>query len=175
MRTGLAWTGAVLYPFVTYLTFDKGQQGFDVVLVLASILLTALVAALLRRKPLPALALLLLGGLTATMEMRKVEITYLQILVGACAVGYLAAARPRRTSIVAAVMAFLTQTVTAFAFPTDERGGCVPGAPRRPDGCVPSGWVSNDAQTVAFIAVALIAAWMVGSSARERSAPMLGR
>lgn len=167
VRTGLAWSGAVIYPFVTYVTFDYGQHGFDILMVLASIALTAVAASLLRRRPLPALAFLLLGAVAATMEMRKTEVSYLQILVGVCAVGYLAATRPRRTSVIAALMAFAAQAVTLFAFPADGTGGC---EPVRNEGyrCAPSGWASNNGETVAFIAVALIAAWMAGNSARER-------
>ncbi|MFI8879376.1 sensor histidine kinase [Streptomyces sp. NPDC055243] len=164
VRTGLAWSGAVVYPFVTYVTFDHGRQGFDTLMVLASIALTAVVASLLRRRPLPALAFLLLGAVAATMEMRKTEVSYLQTLAGACAIGYLAATRPRRTSVVAAVMAFATQAVTLFAFPPD--GDCHP--PYQAGGCPSSGWASNNGETVAFVAVALIAAWTTGSSARER-------
>ncbi|MGW5864008.1 sensor histidine kinase [Streptomyces sp. NPDC055239] len=165
VRTGLAWSGAVIYPFVTYVTFDYAQHGFDILMVLGSIALTAVVASLLRRRPLPALAFLLLGGVAATMEMRKIEVSYLQMLAGVCAVGYLAASRPRRTSIAAALMAFTTQAVTLFAFPPD--GGCQPD-PYLPNGCEGSGWATNNGETAAFIAVALIAAWMAGSSARER-------
>ncbi|MGW7087763.1 sensor histidine kinase [Streptomyces sp. NPDC054871] len=164
VRTGLAWSGALIYPLVTYVTFDHGQHGFDLLMVLASIALTAVVASLLRRRPLPALAFLLLGAAAATMEMRKTEVSYLQTLAGVCAVGYLAATRSRRTSIPAALMAFTTQAVTLFAFPPDD--GCRP--PYQPGGCETSGWANNNAETVAFVAVALIAAWMAGSSARER-------
>ncbi|MGW6022801.1 sensor histidine kinase [Streptomyces sp. NPDC055099] len=166
LRTGLAWSGAVVYPAVTYVTFDHGQQGFDALMVLASIALTAVVASLLRRRPLPALAFLLLGAVAAGMEMRKTEVSYLQTLAGACAVGYLAATRSRRVSVTAALMAFATQAVSLFAFPPD--GGCRPPELYRADGCRPAGWATNNGETVAFVAVALIAAWMAGSSARER-------
>ncbi|MEV6754150.1 sensor histidine kinase [Streptomyces sp. NPDC051214] len=166
LRTGLAWSGAVVYPAVTYVTFDNGQQGFDALLVLASIALTAVVASLLRRRPLPALAFLLLGAVTAGMEMRTTEISYLQTLAGVCAVGYLAATRSRRLSVTAALMTFTTQALTLFAFPPDS--GCRPPTPYRADGCQSSGWATNNGETVAFVAVALIAAWMAGSSVRER-------
>ncbi|MEV0321906.1 sensor histidine kinase [Streptomyces sp. NPDC050658] len=167
VRTGLEWSGAVVYPAVTYITFDHGQQGFDLLMVLATIALTAVVASLLRRRPLPALALLLLAGVAATMEMRKTEVSYLQTLAGVCAVGYLAAARSRRVSVPAALMTFTTQVVGLFAFPPDEE--CFPGG-YPANGCQSSGWAGDDVETVGFIAVALIAAWMVGSSARERRA-----
>lgn len=165
LRTGLAWSGAALFPAVTYVTFSNGQQGFDLLMVLASILLTAVVASLLRRRPLPALTLLLLGGVAATMEMHTTEVGYLQVLVGVCAVGYLAATRPRRTSIIGALLAFTAQMGSLFGFPADS--GCLP-RPYEMSHCVASEWAEDRAQTAVFVAVLLIAAWMAGSSARER-------
>lgn len=165
VRTGLAWTGAALFPAVTYLTFSDGQQGFDLLMVLASILLLAVVASLLRRRPLPALALLLLGGVTATMEMRTTQVSYLQALVGVCAVGYLAATRPRRTSVAAALLAFTAQLGSLFGFPVDP--DCYPR--QYESHCVAaSQWANDRGQAAVFVAVLLIAAWMAGSSARER-------
>ncbi|MGW0906322.1 sensor histidine kinase [Streptomyces sp. NPDC002853] len=179
VRTGLAWTGAALFPAVTYVTFSDGQQGFDLLMVLASVLLAAVVASLLRRRPLPALTLLLLGGVTATMEMRTTEVSYLQALAGVCAVGYLAATRPRRTSVIAALLAFTAQMGSLFGFPVDNN--CLPPYGTRPDAtgryetlpygmdhCAIPVWADDRAQTAVFVAVLLIAAWMAGSSARER-------
>lgn len=165
VRTGLAWSGAALFPAVTYVTFSDGQQGFDLLMVLASILLAAVVASLLRRRPLPALALLLLGGVTATMEMRTTEVSYLQVLAGVCAVGYLAATRPRRTSVIAALLAFTAQMGSLFGFPADN--GCLP-RQYEMSHCAASEWAEDRGQTAVFVAVLLIAAWMAGSSARER-------
>ncbi|WP_367040374.1 histidine kinase [Streptomyces sp. Je 1-332] len=164
VRTGLAWTGAALFPAVTNVTFADGQQGFDLLMVLASVLLLAVIASLLRRRPLPALALLLLGGVTATMEMRTTQVSYLQALVGVCAVGFLAATRARRTSVTAALLAFTAQLGSLFGFPVDP--DCHP----RPydSHCVASQWANDRGQTAVFFAVLLIAAWMAGSSARER-------
>ncbi|MFH8491736.1 sensor histidine kinase [Streptomyces longisporoflavus] len=161
---GLAWSGAVVFPAVTYVTFSEGRQGFDLLMVLASIVLAAVVASLLRRRPLPALFLLLLGGVTATMEMRTTEVGYLQVLAGVCAVGYIAATRPRRTSVIAVLMAFTAQMGSLFGFPPDR--GCSP--PYSPQGCPPSGWASNSDQSALLVAVLLVTAWTAGSSLRER-------
>lgn len=165
VRTGLAWTGAALFPAVTYVTFSNGQQGFDPLMVLASLLLAAVVASLLRRRPLPALTLLLLGGVTATMEMHTTEVSYLQALAGVCAVGYLAAARPRRTSVIAALLAFTAQMGSLFGFPVDN--GCLP-RQYEMSHCPASEWAGDRSQAAVFVAVLLVAAWMAGSSARER-------
>lgn len=167
VRTGPAWCGAAVFPAVTYVTFSNGRQGFDLFMVLASILLTAVVASLLRRRPLPALALLLLGGVTATMEMRTTEVSYLQVLSGVCAVGFLAATRPRRTSIVAALMAFTAQMGSLFGFPSDQ--GCLPGQYGMSDcAASASAWAGDRGQTAVFVAVLLVAAWTAGNSFRER-------
>ncbi|WP_409056832.1 sensor histidine kinase [Streptomyces sp. SYP-A7185] len=165
VRTGLAWTGAVLFPAVTYVTFSDGRQGFDLFMVLASVLLAAVVAALLRSRPLAALTLLLLGGVTATMEMRTTEISYLQVLSAVGAVGFLAATRPRRTSVVAALLACTAQMLSLFAFPADQ--GCLPGQYGMSH-CATSAWASDTSQTAVFVAVLLVAAWMAGNSVRER-------
>ncbi|WP_371530029.1 sensor histidine kinase [Streptomyces sp. NBC_01283] len=167
VRAGLAWSGAVVFPAVTYVTFSDGRQGFDLLMVLASIALAAVVASLLRRRPLPALTFLLLGGVTATMEMRTTEVGYLQVLAGVCVVGYLAATRPRRTSVIAALMAFTAQMGSLFGFPPDQ--GCPPG-PYAPHGCAPSAWVNSSDQSALLFTVLLIAAWTAGNSVRERRA-----
>ncbi|MGW6059508.1 sensor histidine kinase [Streptomyces sp. NPDC055189] len=164
VRTGLAWSGAVVFPAVTYVTFSNGRQGFDLLMVLASLVLAAVVASLLRTRPLPALFLLLLGGVMATMEIRAAEISYLQVIAGVCAVAYIAATRPRRTSVIAALMAFTAQMGSLFGFPPDR--GCAP--PYSPQGCAPSGWADNSDQSALLVTVLLVAAWMAGSSARER-------
>ncbi|MGE6733288.1 sensor histidine kinase [Streptomyces sp. NPDC059900] len=166
VRRALAWSGAVIYPYVTYVTFSVGMQGFDVLMVLASLLLTAVVASLMRRRPLPALVFLLLGAVTATMEMRKIEVTYLQTLASVGAVGYLAATRSRRTSVIAAVLAFTAQMGSLFGFPPDQ--GCSP--PYEPHGCAPSGWAGSSDQSALLVVVLIVAAWMAGNSARERRA-----
>ena len=165
VRAGLAWSGAVLFPAVTYVTFSDGRQGFDLPMVLASIALAAVVASLLRRRPLPALTFLLLGGVTATMEMRTTEVGYLQVLAGVCAVGYLAATRERRTSVIAALMAFTAQMGSLFGFPPEQ--SCPPG-PYAPHGCAPSAWVNSSDQSALLFTVLLIAAWTAGHSVRER-------
>ncbi|GGV48181.1 hypothetical protein GCM10010277_41320 [Streptomyces longisporoflavus] len=164
VRAGLAWSGAVVFPAVTYVTFSDGRQGFDLLMVLASIVLAAVVASLLRRRPLPALFLLLLGGVTATMEMSTTEVSYLQVLAGVCAVGYIAATRRRRTSVIAALMAFTAQMGSLFGFPPDR--GCSP--PYSPQGCAPSGWASSSDQSALLVAVLLVTAWTAGNSLRER-------
>ncbi|MCW2912217.1 MAG: putative Signal transduction histidine-protein kinase DegS [Actinomycetia bacterium] len=63
-------------------------------------------AALLHRRPLPALALLLAGSLAETLALHSRQTALLQILAVDIAVYFIAATRPRRISIAAAVMTF---------------------------------------------------------------------
>jgi signal transduction histidine kinase len=63
-------------------------------------------AALLHRRPLPALALLLAGSLAESWALHSQQTALLQILAVDIAVYFIAATRPRRISIAAAAMTF---------------------------------------------------------------------
>ncbi|WP_405102789.1 sensor histidine kinase [Micromonospora sp. NBC_01412] len=62
-------------------------------------------SVLLRRRPLLAVALLLAGSVAAAMALNSTRIAFLQFLAADVALGFLAAAQARRTSIVATAMA----------------------------------------------------------------------
>ncbi|MEU7606021.1 histidine kinase [Streptomyces sp. NPDC041003] len=143
----LAWCGAIAYPVVLHVTMRGSWQGFSAPMLLLVAFLTVLTAGLLRRRPLPALALLLAGWFAAVSARGMLEAGLLQVLISDLAVGYIAATRPRRTSLTAAGMALGGQAASAFYFPSGQ-GAYV--------------------QTLAFIAVALAAAWTAGDSVRER-------
>ncbi|MFH8612404.1 sensor histidine kinase [Streptomyces sp. NPDC018029] len=148
--TPVAWCAALVYPFALYFVMRDGRGGFSAVTVVPLIVLTALVGALLRSRPLPALAVLLAGWAVARTQMQNSEIVYLQVLLGDLAVGYIAAVRPRRTSVVAAVLAFGAQLGTHLTSLGQTPARVV--------------------QLAAFIALATLAAWLAGDSVRERRA-----
>ncbi|WP_246492252.1 sensor histidine kinase [Actinomadura alba] len=108
---------------------------------------TVLPTGLLRRRPLPALALMLAGSFAATTTVHSWEVGYLQVLANDVAVGFIVATRPRRIWIVAAVMALSVQigSATYYTSGSDFFG-----------------------RTVAFLVMAIITAWMIGHSIRER-------
>ncbi|MGW0535413.1 sensor histidine kinase [Streptomyces sp. NPDC003032] len=146
----VAWAAAVGYPFALYFAMLDGRSGFSVLTVVPLIVLTALLGALLRTRPLPALALLLVGWAAARTQMQNPEIAYFQVVLGDLAVGYIAAVRPRRTSVVAAGLAFGAQLGTHLSSfgQTPERA----------------------VQLSAFLALATSATWLAGDSVRERRA-----
>ncbi|MFD0687952.1 sensor histidine kinase [Actinomadura fibrosa] len=147
-RSVLAWTGAVAYPVVLYATVAKGRSGYRISEIAACVALTALMAHLLRRRPLPAFALLLvawIGGAPMTGGAPGAY-TVLQVLVIDLAVGYLAATRPRRLSVPAAAAALVLQLLSTAAFPA-----------------------FYDLLTSAVLTVlAMATAWTAGDSVRER-------
>jgi len=65
---------------------------------------------LLGRRPLPALALFLAGSVFAAMALNSTEITFPQFLAADVALGYIAATRSRRASVIAVSMALAVLT-----------------------------------------------------------------
>src|SRR5581483_2469470 len=129
-----------------FIAMEEGRHGFTLRVVLPPALLTVLVAILLRRRPVPALMLLLLGWSGATLSMPNGTVEFLQMLITDSAVGFIAVIRPRRISIFAAGMTLTVQATTVVYL---ERG---PDFPR----------------DLVFVLVAVIAAWTAGDSTRER-------
>ncbi|GAA2614762.1 sensor histidine kinase [Actinomadura fulvescens] len=145
VRGALIWCLALPYPAVMHAAMASGRQGFTALEILAIAAFTAVVFDLLRRRPLPALALLLAGWFIALNEMPNTEVGYLELLVTDLAVGFIAATRPPRVSITASVMALTTHTASAAV--------SVPG---------------TIDLVIALAAVAVAAVWVAGSSVRER-------
>lgn len=146
--TPVAWCAGLVYPFAVFFVMLDGRGGFSALTVAPLIVLTALVGVLLRSRPLPALMLLLAGWAAARTQMQNSEVAYLQVLLGDLAVGYIAATRPRRTSLTAAALALGTQLGTHLTSlgPTPVRA----------------------VQLTLFLVLATLAAWLGGDSVRER-------
>ncbi|WP_223773794.1 sensor histidine kinase [Streptomyces sp. 135] len=146
--TPVAWCAGLGYPFAVYFVMLDGRGGFSALTVAPLIVLTALVAALLRSRPLPALMLLLVGWAAARTQTQNMEVAYLQVLLGDLAVGYIAATRPRRTSVAAAALALGAQFGTHLTSLGQTPARAV--------------------QLAVFLALAVLAAWLGGDSVRER-------
>ncbi|MBO0513374.1 sensor histidine kinase [Streptomyces beijiangensis] len=144
VRTVLAWCGALLYPPLMIAAVPVGPtfRSDGSVVVLAGAL-TVLCVGLLRRRPLVALVLLLLGSAGAGASHSVWAVTYLLLFVDDAAVAYIVATRSRRTGIVAVVLTFLVQL-----FNTSRD--------------------SSPLSSAAIPALALLAAWLLGYSVRER-------
>ncbi|MFD8780893.1 sensor histidine kinase [Kitasatospora sp. NPDC059599] len=115
--TSLTWCAAMVYVLAVYASFPGRSRPIDYPaagtspsgsgwLALAVATAVTLVgSAALHRRPLPAFALLLVGAFTASMALNLKQIPILLFLAAVVALGFLAASRPRRTSLTAAAMA----------------------------------------------------------------------
>ncbi|KAB2348276.1 sensor histidine kinase [Actinomadura rudentiformis] len=145
VRETLTWCLVLPYPVVMYAAMASGHNGFTSVEILAIVVSTAVAAGLLRRRPLFALALLLAGWSLALAVMQNVEVGYLELLITDLAVGFVAATRPPRVSLIAAAMALTTQTASAAL-------------------------LAPESTVIVLVTVAVVAVWAAGNSIRERRA-----
>ncbi|MCK2142405.1 sensor histidine kinase [Streptomyces sp. WAC00276] len=146
-RAALAWCGAIAYPFALFFAargtpFDSPGLPF-----VSAAAVTVLPLGLLRRRPLPALALMLLGTYVTAPTTPFWQVVYLLVLANDLAVGCIVATRPRRIAVTAAVMTLGVQVAFAARLGTGTDGF---------------------ARTVVVLLLALGAAWMTGHSVRER-------
>jgi signal transduction histidine kinase len=154
--TILAWVGVVSFPVVlavTVVTYARNPAAAQSLRYILPVLVVVLPAGLLRRAPLPAIALMVAGSLVVTETLRSWPGEYLpdvrlpQALVMDCAVGFIAANRRPRISVVAAALALGAQFGAAVHH--------TPGLDFRP-------------QIVVLFALALATAWVTGHSVRQR-------
>ncbi|MGW7369490.1 sensor histidine kinase [Streptomyces sp. NPDC054841] len=146
-RAVLVWCGAIAYPFTLFFAArgtPSDSPGLPFALVAA---VTVLPLGLLRRRPLPALTLMVLGTYATATTSPFWQVVYLLVLANDLAVGYIVATRPRHIAVTAAVMTLGVQVAVAARLGTGQDGF---------------------ARTVVVLVVALAAAWMTGHSVRER-------
>ncbi|MEV4628134.1 sensor histidine kinase [Micromonospora sp. NPDC049523] len=157
--TALAWAGVLVFPLVLAVTVVNGSNdgllGLDLLGVPQRYLLpaitVALPATLLRRQPLVTLGLTLVSLVVVTTTLQTSQPGYaadlrnMHLLAIGVAVGFVAATRTRRVSVVAAALALVVQLGSGLVI-----GGFGPAT--RPE--VPT--------------LALLTAWMIGNSVRTR-------
>jgi signal transduction histidine kinase len=114
--TALTWCAATAYAIVMFVRLPGEVQGFPVRsgldrtpsswinLAIGTVMALA-GSGLLRRRPLPALVLLLAGSVAAAMALNSTQIGFLQFLAVDVALCFIAATRSRRISTAAATMA----------------------------------------------------------------------
>ncbi len=156
----LAWCGALAYPILLYLAvlYEHEPTGMRLLLPTA---LSVLALPLLRRRPLPTLALMLAGSFAATvLAASKLasafpfmapghawQIGCLQALVTDVAIGWIAATRRRRTALVAAAFALTVQIAAAGHYRSGQ---------------------DAPLSAIAFLVLMLALAWMTGYLVQER-------
>jgi signal transduction histidine kinase len=114
---------------------------------LVATVLAAAGSVCLRRRPMPGIVLLLLGSVAGAMVLNSTEINFLQFLAVDVALCFIAATRPRRTSVAAAAMAIGvliayagTRVVIGFTIGTS---------------------------TMLAVALTVAVAWLIGDSSRQ--------
>ncbi|MFE5027289.1 sensor histidine kinase [Streptomyces sp. NPDC056656] len=117
-RSALAWTGAVLYPFMALLpavSADRWAPG--IFPACGSTLAAVLLVGMIRRKPMAALVLMLLvTALLPPAAKYHGPVWFVPFLAVDITLGYLVATRTLRTSAVAVTLTFLTQTLLILGF-----------------------------------------------------------
>jgi signal transduction histidine kinase len=146
-RAALAWCGAIAYPFALFLAARGTPLDSPGLPFVSAAAVTVLPMGLLRRHPLPTLALMLLGTYVTATTSPFWQVVYLLVLANDLAVGYIVVTRPRRIAVTAAVMTLGVQVACAAGLRTGTDGF---------------------ARMVVVLVVALVAAWMTGHSVRER-------
>ncbi|MCK7626484.1 sensor histidine kinase [Streptomyces sp. RS10V-4] len=146
-RAALAWCGALAYPFALFLTTRGTPFDSPGLPLVSAAAVTVLPLALLRRHPLPALALILLGTYATATTSPFPQVVYLLVLAHDLATAYLVATRTRRTAVTAAALTLATQLAVTARLGTG------------PDGFT---------RTTVTLVLALTAAWLTGHSVRER-------
>lgn len=145
----LAWCGAVASPLLLYTAI--GLPGIDAALRVALLVVALLLpAGLLRRRPLAALLLMVLGlavlSLIGQYWLYQRTVQALLTIAVCVAVGFLAALRRPSTSIPGAVLALLTGvTLTVIENP------------------------GNLVSLVVVESLAVVTAWVIGNSIQQRT------
>ncbi|WP_405801331.1 sensor histidine kinase [Streptomyces sp. NBC_01506] len=146
-RPAVAWCGAVAYPYVLLLAVRTGPYNSTNLRFALCAVATVLPVALLRRHPLPAMALILTGTFAALTQRPSWEVVYLLVLANDLAVLYVVASRTRRVALAVAVPTLLVQIASASYFTSGS---------------------DVYIRTLVILALALVAAWMIGQSIGER-------
>ncbi|TMR14837.1 sensor histidine kinase [Nonomuraea zeae] len=156
--TVLAWWAGLVFTFLIRIRLP-GESGpaklagpfffqWDgLAWLAAATVLAHLAAVLLRRRPLPALGLLLAAAVLACVPLGVAEIPLAQFLAADAALLFIAAERPRRTGITA-----LLGALTLLAGYLTTR--------------LLSGWPAGTSAELA-VAMTAVIAWLVGHSVRQ--------
>nr|WSX48250.1 sensor histidine kinase [Streptomyces sp. NBC_00974] len=160
--TALAWYAAAVEPIVEYVVMPPRRYyslsyprdgldspGAQVLLAVAFVLVLA-GSAMLRRRTSAAYGLVIVGTVILTVAWRQDEIPPTQFLAVDVALCYIAATRPRRSSLAAAGAAL--GTLAGYLVLRSIAGG--------DDGIAPE----------PFMALTVVIAWLIGNSAHQARA-----
>ncbi|KQX59508.1 MULTISPECIES: histidine kinase [unclassified Streptomyces] len=143
----LAWCAAVAHPFVLLSALRAGPYRSTELRLFLTAVTVGLALPLARRNPLAALGLLLTGLFAGATTRPEAVLLYLPVLAADGIVGWLAARRPLRVLLPAALGSLAVQ-VAAATYTTSGQDVFV--------------------STVAALALALLTAGLLGRSVRDR-------
>ena len=157
--TAVTWCALTIYPIIEYIvlpqhnsvTYSYPPSGLDSpraqAQLAAAIVLALAGCALMRRRPRTAFSLLVAATVGTTLAWRQTVIPWTQVLALAVALGFITALQPRRTSLIAASLAFATLacylSLRLWLWPGD-------GYPQEP-----------------FTALMLVVGWLIGNSVHQ--------
>ncbi|WP_395297436.1 sensor histidine kinase [Kitasatospora hibisci] len=154
-RAAVAWSGGVLYVLVLLLLIGGSSRAPATVPAVGSLLAAAMLIGVVRRQPLPALALTLVGATAMVLSTsgaahNRLAVGYqsefLSYLAVDAVVGFIVATRTRRVAVVAGTVSFTVQLLVVAAFAHGD----------------------NLTVNVVIVLLALAAAGAVGLLGRER-------
>ncbi|MFE0647229.1 sensor histidine kinase [Streptomyces sp. NPDC059534] len=143
----LAWCAAVAGPFALLLALRTGPYRSTELRLFLSVVAVGLTLPLVRRSPLAALGLLLAGVFAAATTRPEAVLLYLPVLAADAVVGRIAALRPLRVLLPAALGALAVQ-IAAATYVTSGQDVFV--------------------STTVALALALLTTGLLGRSVRER-------
>jgi signal transduction histidine kinase len=143
----VAWGGVGAFPVLLHVTVLNLKEARTPLQVLLPAVLMALPAGLLRRQPLPALALMLAGSFAVTASLGTAAVGYSQVLLSGIAAGVVAVVAGRRVSL-AGMIATIGVQIAAVPYYTAGSDYFV--------------------LSVMFAALAVFAGWTTGDSLRQR-------
>ncbi|MGV4980905.1 sensor histidine kinase [Streptomyces sp. NRAIS4] len=123
--TVTAWAGALLYVFLLLVLVTNAPRNTGSLLAVGSLPAVSLLVGVLRRRPLTALVLALLGATAVVVvpaDTTPASLTlshqgrFLSYLAADLVLGYIVATCGRRVSVVAVSLAFIVQSVTIGLF-----------------------------------------------------------
>lgn len=143
----MAWAGAAAFPVLLYATvLNLGETRTPLQVLLPAVVI-ALPAGLLRRQPLPALALILAGSFAATASLGTAAVGYSQVLVSVIAVSAVTVVSSRRVSLVALVATIGVQVAAVPYYTTSS---------------------DRFLLSAVFAVLAVFVGWTTGDSLRQR-------
>lgn len=125
-RPALGWGVVVAYPLLMTIAIDSVRRDADGLRVLWPAVVMALTEILLRRRPLPAMCLMIAGMIAVAVVLRAGDVAFGPMLAVVVGVGAVAVANRPRTGVGTAVTAWVALAFAANISRVVYAGGSLP-------------------------------------------------